>query len=213
MWWIHSEVITASRSCGISAGQAPTSMSKSTYRNLPAQGSSSRVPSATICGENSASTALLCGYSSRRTRDAAPIPAPRSRNVNVSVDSKGRSSPMILQCSIRWRSRSPAVAAHALMTSSDFQIAALVSVLSVIEQRLRGRMGARIRPLFPATACHSPCAEGELESEACRQHDEPDERAEKQRFGTCSADRSRLGGEADRSERERDQHLRGARQG
>src|ERR1700677_3712010 len=60
-------------------------------------------------------------------RLAAPVPAPRSKNVNESDSSKGSSSPSIRQCAIRCRSRSLDCATHSFTTSSDFQIEALVS--------------------------------------------------------------------------------------
>jgi len=70
------------------------------------------------------------------TREAAPVPAPRSTNVNGSSAANGRSSAISVRCPARRRSRSSCVDFQKLTPMSDFHMAALVSSLSGMELML-----------------------------------------------------------------------------
>ena len=133
---MHIEVTTASTVAGIAAGQLLVDMSNSTYPKRPANCCIWRSPSPIICGEKSVRIATLRGYSSRIPLAAAPVPAPRSRKVKASCSPKGRSSPMNCHCAARFCSRSAVLAVQYWAPSSDFQMAAFVSVDWSMSRRL-----------------------------------------------------------------------------
>src|SRR6202034_649060 len=60
-------------------------------------------------------------------RDAAPVPAPRSRNVNASCSPKGRSRAISRRCAARFGSCRSASAAKSRMISGDCQMVAFMS--------------------------------------------------------------------------------------
>src|SRR6266571_6676645 len=83
-WWMLKADITASSGTESDAGQSDEFMSNSTYRYRPAKRANTLSPSAIIKVEYSARMALALGYSVNTALDAAPVPAPRSRNVKAS---------------------------------------------------------------------------------------------------------------------------------
>src|SRR6516162_2267075 len=113
-----------------------------------------------MAAEKSASIAVLRGYASRIGRDAAPVPAPRSRNVNASSSANGSRAAISRRRAPSARSRVLASAAQVCAIPSACQIAALISSgLSMLSRLLAvhwlllrwlASRGAAWRPAGPA---------------------------------------------------------------